>query len=266
MSNAPPSLWMDYHAETMKLGPLSIFIQKLLNRSRLSSNDQRALAALPHKIQTVAADTDILSEGDQVRQCPILLDGLAYRAKVAADGGRQIVALKIPGDVLDFQSAYMHQADHDIRSLTPATLALVSLGDLEELVLARPAIARAFLVDTLLEGSIAREWLLNIGRRDAEARLAHLHCEIFYRIGEIAGLPVPSLDIPLKQEQLADLLGLTPVHINRVLKRLEDKGGVARVGRRARVSDLSTLRTISGFSDIYLHRQNFRNADPSLYS
>lgn len=256
MSNAPHVPWMEYHADALKLGPLSIFIQKLLNRSPLSSSDQRAIAALPHRMQSVDADTDILSEGDHVGQCPILLDGLVYRSKVAAEGGRQIVALKIPGDILDFQSAYLRQADHDIRSLTSATLAFVALGDLEKLVLSRPAIARAFVVDTLLEGSIAREWLLNVGRRDAEARLAHLLCEIFCRIGEIAGLPVPDLDVPLKQEQLADLLGLTPVHINRMLKRLEEKGAVVRVGRRTRVSNLSTLRSISGFSDTYLHRQN----------
>lgn len=256
MSSASDTGWMDYHAREMHLGPLSIFVRKLLNRTRLSTHDQAALAELPHKIRRVEADTRILHEGDRAEVCPVLLDGFVYRYKVAANGGRQIVALKVPGDALDFQSVYLHRADHDIRTLTPATLALIPLRQIEALALARPAVARAILVDTILEGSIAREWLLNIGRRNAEARLAHLLCELFYRLGEIAGLPLAEFTVPLTQEQLADLLGLTPVHINRMLKLLEAKGAISRSGRRLWVSDLARLRDISDYSDVYLHRNN----------
>lgn len=249
-------LSMDLHEETMGFGPLSIFIRKLLNRNRLSTVDQEALAKLPYKIQHLDAGAQILQEGDHAVVCPILLDGFTYRYKVAADGGRQIVALKVPGDALDFQSAYLHTADHDIRALTPVILATAPLRAIEALAGDRPAIARALLVDTILEGSISREWLLNIGRRKAEARLAHLLCELYYRIDEIAGAPLDQYEVPIKQEQLADLLGLTPVHINRMLKRLEVKGAV-RSGRRLHIIDLAELERISDFSDIYLHRNNF---------
>ncbi len=253
MSSASDTGWMDYHARKMNLGPLSIFVRKLLIRTRLSTHDQTALAELAHKIRRVEADTRILHEGDRADVCPVLLDGFVYRYKVAANGGRQIVALKVPGDALDFQSVYLHRADHDIRALTPATLALIPLRQIESLAIARPAVARAILVDTILEGSIAREWLLNIGRRNAEARLAHLLCELFYRLGEI-GPPVAQFTVPLTQEQLADLLGLTPVHINRMLKLLETKGAIGRSGRKLWISDLARLRDISHYSDIYLHR------------
>jgi CRP-like cAMP-binding protein len=247
---------MDRHEAAMGFGPLSIFIRKLLNRSLLSTLDQQALATLPHKIQPVEPGTRILHEGDRATVCPILLDGFVYRYKVAADGGRQIVALKVPGDALDFQSTYLHVADHDIRALTPAVLANVPLRAIEALADQRPAIARALLVDTILEGSISREWLLNIGRRNAEARLAHLLCELYYRIDEIAGAALEDFEVPITQEQLADLLGLTPVHINRMLKRLDAKGAI-RSGRRIRIMNLSALEHISDFSDIYLHRNNF---------
>lgn len=133
----------------------------------------------------------------------------------------------------------------------PATLRAI-----ESLAEERTAIARALLVDTILEGSISREWLLNIGRRNAEARLAHLLCEIYYRIDEVAGAPLAEYEVPINQEQLADLLGLTPVHINRMLKRLEAKGAI-RSGRRLRIIDLAALERISSFSDVYLHRNNF---------
>lgn len=252
----PHAAWMDYHARTMDLGALSIFVRKLLNRSSLSAEDQRALGTLSYTIQRIEADSQILREGDRATVCPVLLDGFAYRYKVASDGGRQIVALKVPGDALDFQSAYLATADHDVRALTPAIVAFLPLRAIEALASERAPIARALLIDTVLEGSISREWLLNIGRRKAEARLAHLLCELFYRIGEIAGLPQADFDVPLTQEQLADLLGLTPVHINRMLKLLERKGAVRRVGRRLRIGDMDQLRAISGFSDHYLHRGN----------
>ncbi len=246
--------WMNYHSRAMELGPLSIFIRKLLNRTPMSTNDQLALSDLSHNLVRLDADTQLLREGEQAIVCPILLDGFVFRYKVAADGGRQIVALKIPGEALDLQSAYVRTADHDMRTLTPAVIARVPLKELETLAAARPSIARALIVDILVEASISREWLLNIGRRNAEARLAHLLCEIFYRVGETAGLPVRDFDVPLTQEQLADVLGLTPVHINRMVKRLAEKRAIWRAGRRLRVESMTRLQEIAQFSDIYLHR------------
>lgn len=254
--NGQATAWMDYHARSSGFGPLSIFIRKLLNRSMLSANDQSAIAALPLRIQSFRADATILREGDRPGLCPILLAGFVYRYKLSAGGGRQIVALKMPGDALDLQSAFLHTADHNIRTVTAATIAMVPLADVEALVQARPAIARAALIDILLEGSISREWLLNIGRRTSEQRVAHLLCEIFYRADEIAGLPIADFDIPFTQEQLADLLGLTPVHINRMLKSLERAGAVERRGRRLFIRDLAALETISDFSGLYLHRSD----------
>lgn len=246
--------WMEYHRGVMDLGPLSIFIRKLLNRSPLSSNDQLALSRLPHDIIHLAPETNLLCDGDKVTVCPILLDGFVCRYKVAADGGRQIVALKIPGEALDLQSAYVHTADHDMYPITPAVVARVPLMELEKLAAERPSIARALIVDVLVEGAISREWLLNIGRRNAEVRFAHLLCETFYRISEVAGLPVIDFDVPLTQQQLADVLGLTPVHVNRMVRRLTEKHAIRRVRRRLRVSNMTRLLEIAHFSDLYLHR------------
>ncbi len=122
----------------MELGPLSILIRKLLSHSLLSTADQEAIAALPHKIKTPPPGGSILREGDQAEICPILLSGFAYRQKVASDGGRQIVALKLPGDALDLQSLYLQKAYHDVRMLTPAELALVPLAAIEQLTIHAP--------------------------------------------------------------------------------------------------------------------------------
>ncbi len=237
-------------------GRLEIFVRKLLSHSLLSTEVQNAMADLPYSLRRLEPGEYIMREGDCAQICPILLSGYAFRHKISKSGGRQIVALKIPGDPLDFQSLYLKAADHNLQALTVVELAIVSLSDLENLVINRPPLARAVLVDILIEASIGREWLLNIGRRDALARLAHFLCELHVRLRQMASPGLDESDIPLTQEQLADLLGLTPVHINRTLRSLETSGAVRRTGRRLRVADIEQLYTIAGFSDLYLHRDN----------
>jgi CRP-like cAMP-binding protein len=237
-------------------GRLGIFVRKLLSHSRISTEDQAAIAALPFSLRNLDPNDYILNEGDRAEICPVLLSGFAYRQKVSADGGRQIVALKIPGDPLDFQSLYLQRADHNLQALTKVELAIFSLKDLEKLVAPRPSLARAVFVDILIEASIGREWLLNIGRRNALARLAHLLCELHFRVEQISGEQLDGFELPLTQEQLADLLGLTPVHINRTIKALEEKGAVKRVSRRLTIGDVSTLRRLAEFSDVYLHQND----------
>lgn len=251
-----PSRWMGDGPEAIKEGRLGIFIRKLLSHSRLSNDDQRALAALPFSLRQLEPNDYIFREGAKAQICPVLLSGFAYRQKTSADGGRQIVALKIPGDPLDFQSLYLATADHTLQALTKVELAIFALKDLEALIAPRPTLVRAVLVDILIEASIAREWLLNIGRRNALSRLAHLLCELHCRVERIAGEQPGGFEIPLTQEQLADLLGLTPVHINRTIKILERQGAVRRVSRRLVTGDLAALQRIADFSDVYLHRDN----------
>ena len=235
-------------------GRLGIFVRKLLSHSRLSTDDQAAIATLPFSLWSMEPNAYILSEGERALICPVILSGFAYRQKTSADGGRQIVALKIPGDPLDFQSLYLERADHDLQALTRVELAIFSLKDLEQLVTPRPALARAVLIDILIEASIGREWLLNIGRRNALSRLAHLLCELQCRVEQIAGKRIEAFEVPLTQEQLADLLGLTPVHINRTIKNLEKRGAVQRVNRKLQIGDVEALKKIAEFSDIYLHQ------------
>lgn len=246
--------WMGDDPVMTRQDRLGIFIRKLLSHSPLSAEDQREIRDLPYTIRRLEPNEHILREGEKAKVCPVLLQGYAYRQKTSADGGRQIVALKIPGDALDFQSLYVETADHNLQALTPVELAVFAIKDFERLVAPRPNLARAVLVDILIEASIAHEWLLNIGRRNALARLAHLLCEIFYRVQQIAQEDVGGFELPLTQEQLADLLGLTPVHINRTIKILENAGAVRRISRRLTIGDMSKLRQFADFSDLYLHR------------
>lgn len=235
---------------------LDIFVRRLAGRRPLSRGDRRALRSLPHSVRGVAANDYILREGDRAPSCSILLSGVACRHKLAADGGRQIVAIRTPGDPLDLPLLHLDVADHNIQALTAVTLAMVPLAEIEAILALRPAIGRALTVDMQIEASIGREWLLNIGRRNALARLAHFLCELADRLRLASAEPPGAMEVPVTQEQLADLLGLTPVHVNRTLRTLEAAGGVRRCGRRLTIRDIAALRRIAGYSDRYLHGKN----------
>lgn len=254
MNKEPPALRTPDHSPGT--ARLDLFLRKLLSHSLLSTEDQRLLAALPFEIRRIEPNAYILHEGDLPKICPIILSGYAFRQKHVSDGGRQIVAIKFPGDALDFQSLYLDTADHSIQALTEVTLALVAIADLEALTITRPSIARAVLVDILIEASIGREWILNIGRRNALERLAHFLCEFVHRSQTTQPELGDSIALPMTQEQLADLLGLTPVHVNRTLKLLEEAGAVTRRHRRVRTASYAELCRIAGFSPLYLHRDN----------
>jgi CRP-like cAMP-binding protein len=116
-----------------------------------------------------------------------------------------------------------------------------------------PRIGRALWIDTLIDGSIFREWIMNVGRRDARRRIAHLLCEFARRL-EVAELgSTEGYQLPMTQEQLADATGLTPVHVNRSLKALEAEGLIVREKRHIKIPDWGRLRDISGFNELYLH-------------
>ena len=154
----------------------------------------------------------------------VLVDGFAFRQKVTGDGSRQILAVCIPGDAVDLQNMFLDVSDHSVQLLTQSHVADVPREALQELVLTQPAIGTAIIQLTLVEASILREWVVNVGRRDARERIAHILCEFAVRL-ESRGLAGDhGFELPMTQEQLADATGLTSVHVNRVLKGLEADG------------------------------------------
>jgi CRP-like cAMP-binding protein len=233
--------------------PLSRMLRKLEIRAPLRDEDRAALAALPYVLRTLDPHAYTIREGDQPRQCAVLLSGFAIRHKLTGDGARQIVGIHVPGDMLDLQNLYLGTSDHNVQMLTRGELALIQRDDLQALALARPEIARAFMVDTLAEASIFREWLVNVGRRDSRTRIAHILCEFALRL-EAAGLANDNrYELPMTQEQLADAAGLTPVHVNRTLKGLDTDGLIERDRRRLFITDWHRMRQVGDFSERYLH-------------
>jgi len=183
----------------------------------------------------------------------LITSGLAYRHKISADGSRQIVSIHIPGDFVDLEGALLKVADHNVQTLTRCDLAMVPRTALRDLLTKHPQVALAMWVDTLIDSSIFREWIMNIGRRDARERLAHIFCEFALRL-EVAGLgSTAGYELPMTQEQLADASGLTAVHVNRTLKALANDGLIRREKRFVFIPDWEKLRSVAGFTDTYLH-------------
>ena len=233
--------------------PLQLLLRKLSAHSALDDDDRQAILALPRTVKTVEAQGYIVRDGDATTLCGVLVSGFAFRHKLTGDGSRQIVAVQVPGDPLDFQNFYLDESDHNVQALTRAEVAFIARADFHELAVARPTVGRAIFLFTLIEASIYREWILNVGRRHAQARVAHVLCELAVRL-ELLGLTDHyGYQLPMTQEQFADVVGLTPVHVNRTLKALEANGLIKRDRRRISFPDWQALRDVGDFNQRYLH-------------
>ena len=232
-------------------------VRKFASRVTMSADDRAQIAALPLKVRTIEPSTYMLREGQRPTRCAFIVEGLAYRQKLTPNGEREIVSIVMPSEFVDLQNLFLEESDHDIQALTRLTLAEIPIPALRDLIVACPPAGQALWVDALIESSIHREWLLNIGRRNARTRLAHLLCEFSVRFRTSAGADM-AYELPMTQEQLGDALGLTPVHVNRVLKSLEAAGFIARKKRQVSVIDWPGLRDTAEFNERYLHLNQTR--------
>jgi len=225
-------------------------------RTQLSEEDRESLRALPFTLRMAERDGFIVREGEKPASCNVILAGSAFRQKVVRNGARQIISFHFPGEFVDLQSCLLAVNDHSVQALTLCRFASVPKDALLSLIERRPGIARAMWFDTLVEAAIFREWVVNVGRRNARARIAHLLCELAVRL-DAAGGNGRVYQLPITQEQIADATGLTPVHTNRTIQALRKEGLISwRAGRLA-VHDDAALRSIGDFNDLYLHRHDW---------
>jgi CRP-like cAMP-binding protein len=233
--------------------PLQLLVRKLEVHYPLSADDRMAVLSLPHTLRRLEAQSYTMREGDRAERCAVLLSGYAFRHKLTGEGARQIMSIHIPGDALDFQNLFLGETDHNVQMLTRGQVAEIPSHALEELALTNRDVGRAILVSTLVEASIFREWVLNIGRRDARSRVAHLLCEFAYRLTAYGLMPSGTYELPMTQEQLADATGLTAVHVNRVLQALQREGLIDRDRRMVRFPSWERMRDVADFNPRYLH-------------
>lgn len=225
---------------------------RLRSLGSLSLLDEQALEGLTQTVASVPDQHELMSEGECPDVLKVLLEGLACRYKILPDGRRQIVSFLVPGDVCDLEARSGRPLDHGVATLAPCIVATVDWEGLEAVLSAHPTIAEAFRTATLADVAILREWLVNVGRRDAYERMAHLLWELFLRHAVVGRVQDNVIDLPLTQMEIADALGLSTVYVNKTVNRLRSSGVVAMDRRQLRVLAMEELRSIAGFDASYL--------------
>lgn len=215
--------------------------------------ERLAVQAVARPAQSLRANADLFREGDEPNQLHVLVDGWACRYKTTREGCRQIVALILPGDVADLDTLMFGRSDFGVRTFTPATFVPIPCDDALALVSHHAGIARVMTRLALIENAILSQWALCLGRMSARERLAHLLCELGERLFPDGARDGMSFDMPLTQEQIADTIGLTSVHVNRTLQLLREEGLVETQSRTASLPDVARLRDLAGFDGAYLH-------------
>ena len=225
---------------------------KLETVAWLDDEERQAIAGLCSDARDMEARRNIIREGDRPDHVHLMVEGWAARYKLRPDGGRQITAFLIPGDICDLHVTILGEMDHSIATLTRSKVAYIPRREMDALT-DRPKLAKAFWWATLVDEAVLRAWIVNIGRRDASEAIGHMICELYVRMRNVGLAADHSFELPLTQEEIADALGLTPVHVNRVLQRLRADGLITLKRGALEIHDYGRLQEVSGFNPNYLH-------------
>jgi CRP-like cAMP-binding protein len=227
-------------------------ILKLERFAPLSAEDKQVLAEAVTLTRDLEPNEDLIREGEQPSACHVILDGMLCRYKLLPEGRRQIVGFQIAGDLCDLSGIMMGGMDHSVGSLTPAKVGVIPHETLTHLMEQHPHLARALWQEMLAEASIAREWVANVGRRSAYQRVAHLLCEVGQRLQAVGHASDGSFELRLNQDEVADAMGLSIVHVNRTLQQLRHEGLILTRGATIQVPDWQRLQEAGEFSPDYL--------------
>jgi CRP-like cAMP-binding protein len=226
---------------------------KLRVRDLVSSEEEEVLRASVAEIVEHPAGRTIVRSGTTLSASTLLIDGIVCRYKDLADGQRQIMELHVAGDFVDLHGFLLKRLDHNIGTMTGVRVAHVPHDALRGITETHPHLGRMLWFSTLLDAAIHREKILSIGRRSAVARIAHIFCELLVRLRLVGLADETGYALPLTQADLADVTGLTSVHVNRMLKKLRDEKLLTFRGGRVSIGDWEGLQRLAEFDPTYLH-------------
>ena len=229
-------------------------------RAGLPLPDQRALLAAASPPRQARKDESLIEQGEQTSSLLLLCSGMARAVRTLVDGRQQIVAVFVAGDTLNVSDLPFTHARNSISALTPAMSLSIPLKHLNQLMADRPAIARALWLETAAQAAIQQEWMVWLGRHMAHTRLAHFLCEVSYRLQLSGPGTRDAFEFPLTQRELADTLGLSPVHVNRVLQLLRSQGLIELSRQRLTIWNRAGLYEVAEFEPRYLDA--FQLTDP----
>jgi CRP-like cAMP-binding protein len=231
-------------------------VRKLESIAELGDAERDALAALPLQVASLRPDQDIVREGDRPSRSCLILEGVSCTYKVTGEGKRQILAFQLAGDVPDLQSVHLQTLDSSLGTITASKVGFIQHETLRDVCERFPRIAAALWRATLIDAAIFREWMTNIGRRQAYARMAHLLCEMVVRMRAVGLAQDHSCDLPMTQNELGDATGISTVHVNRTLQELRGDGLISLKGTLLTVQDWDGLKQAGDFDPTYLHLRN----------
>ena len=227
-------------------------LTRLFGHSCQAYEDRGRFDKLCERENSFAPKSYMLRYGDPLKSFPVLLEGWAVRYQILPDGSRQIVSLMLPGDTCHYGLSPDDVAPDEIVAVSRCRVAWVSQARFASLMDECPAINHAFQDYGRLTAAIQTSWIINMGRRNAVQRMAHFLCESYRRLADLTVADPVAIDFPLTQEDLADILGLTPVHVNRKLQELRRADLILLEGKRLQLLDYQRLRQIAGFDRVYL--------------
>jgi CRP-like cAMP-binding protein len=227
--------------------------RRLQSGGRLAPASLAALHGAPWTVLRYQEGERLARQGEHPNTVCLVLSGLVCRAKLLDDGGRQILSFHLAGDFVDVPGLFLETLDHEITALTPVHVARAPHEAMLAVIDAHPALGRALWRETVLDLSIQAEWTANVGRRSAHKRIAHLFCEVALRMDVKAGRLNPQYKLPLTQAEIADVAGLSVVHVNRVLQQLRGEKLITFAHGQLAILDRAGLKVAGGFSPDYLH-------------
>lgn len=210
----------------------------------LSDRELAAMSAGRGGISEVPAGTDFVRQGDPAAEAFTVLDGWAMRYILLPDGGRQIVDFCLPGDFVGFQAGDGEVHDYSVQAITAVRVCSFARAPLLEGLAGHAEFAFRLACLSHRDQVAAFRHLTSVGRRSARGRIASLLLELFLRVR--AQDDRAWVALPLTQEHIGDALGLTPVHVNRTLRRLREDGVVTLRDHRLTVHDLERLAGEAG--------------------
>ncbi|MGW9820927.1 CRP-like cAMP-binding protein [Methylorubrum extorquens] len=236
-------------------------IRKLEGYEELSDQDRWALNGLVTKVRQVSARVDLIQEGDPPENVHLILNGFACRYKVLPNGQRQIMAFLVPGDFCDLNVFILDHMDHSIGTISACQVVDIPRQAIEEITANHPRITRALWWCNLVDEAVLREWLVNLGGRPANERIAHLLCELLVRLSAVGCTKDNSYEFPFTQTDIADTMGLSAVHVSRTYRELRETGRITLKHRNLTIHDVEQLKSYCGFNPNYLHLSNTRWKD-----
>jgi CRP-like cAMP-binding protein len=228
-------------------------IRKLEIASKLTAEDKTAICRLPMKSRAFEKGGDLVRQGDRPQHACLIVEGVVCRYRIISRGRRQILSVHMPGDIPDLQSLFLEVMDHGLAPLTKGRAVFIPHSALRDLIHAWPNVASALWRDTLVDASIFRDAIAGLGRRSARERVAHLICELAVRLDVLDLIEGTGFPLPLTQAELADALGITNIHVNRVLQGLRAEGLIKTKGKQVQIEDWAALCAAGDFDLEYLH-------------